>query len=78
MLIDRRYLLRSAAPALAAATLLPASAFAEAAKKKPGAVHPAARPIAVKDVNGLTVFSSGGRNVVALSGPEGAPRAAEP
>jgi len=71
MLIDRRYLLRSAAPALAAATLLPASAFAEVAKKKPGAVHPAARPIAVKDVNGLAVFDVGGCNVIALSGPDG-------
>lgn len=73
MLIDRRFLLRSAAPALAAAALLPASALAEAAKsgakKKP---HPAAaKAIGVKDVNGLTVFDVGGCNVIALQGPDG-------
>lgn len=73
MLIDRRFLLRSAAPALAAATLLPASAMAEVAKsgtakKKP---HAAAGAVGVKDVNGLTVFDVGGCNVVALAGPDG-------
>ena len=66
MLIDRRILLRSAGPALAAAALLPASAFA-AAEKKP---RPA--DITAKDANGLTVFSGPGGNVVALSGPDGA------
>ena len=73
MLIDRRFLLRSAAPALAAATLLPASAFADAAKKKPHAAAKAvgAKPIGVRDVNGLTVFDAGGCNVVALPGPDG-------
>lgn len=66
MLIDRRFLLRSAAPALAAASLLPASAFARDEKT--------ARPIdiTVKDVNGLTVLGGAGCNVVALAGPEGA------
>ena len=73
MLIDRRFLLRSAAPALAAATLLPASALAEAAKNKPHAAGPHAgtKAIGVKDVNGLTVFDAGGSNVVALPGPDG-------
>ena len=59
MLIDRRFLLRSGAPALAAASLFPASAFAQA-------------NITVKDVNGLAVFSGAGCNVVALPGPDGA------
>ncbi len=59
MLIDRRFLLRSGAPALAVASLLPASAFAQA-------------NIAVKDVGGLAVFSGAGCNVVALPGPDGA------
>jgi cyclase len=68
MLIDRRFLLRSAGPALAAATVLPASVFA-AEGKKPLAL---ARDIAVKDVSGLTVFDVGGCNVVALAGPDGA------
>ena len=58
MLINRRLLLRTSAPALAAA-LLPAHALAQA-------------NIAVKDVNGLTVFSGAGCNVVALAGPDGA------
>jgi glyoxylase-like metal-dependent hydrolase (beta-lactamase superfamily II) len=66
MLIHRRFLLRSAAPALAAAALLPASAFAAGQKKAP------ASPITTKDVNGLMLFSSGGCNIVALPGPEGA------
>jgi glyoxylase-like metal-dependent hydrolase (beta-lactamase superfamily II) len=63
MLVDRRFLL-AAAPAFAAATLLPESAFAQ---KK-------ARPaeISVKDVNGLTVFDAGGCNVIGLAGPDGA------
>lgn len=73
MLIDRRFLLRSAGPALAAA-LLPESVFAEAAKKTsahaPGSS--ATKSIAVTDVNGLTVFDAGGCNVIALPGPEGA------
>ena len=74
MLIDRRFILRSAAPTLAAA-LLPASAFAAAAKKKARA--PKGEPIinvdfSMKEVNGLTVFNVGGRNVVALAGPDGA------
>jgi cyclase len=77
MLVDRRFLLRSAGPALAAASLLPASAFAEIAKKKPSAAHAPAKPITVKDitvkdVNGLTIFGVGGCNVVALTGPDGA------
>ena len=72
MLIDRRYLLRSAAPALAAATLLPAAALAEVAKKKPGAAHAPSKPVTVKDVGGLAVFDVGGCNVVALAGPDGA------
>ncbi len=73
MLIDRRFLLRSAGPALAAATLLPASALAEAAKKKPHAAgpHNAAKAVGIKDVNGLMVFDAGGCNVVALPGPDG-------
>ena len=72
MLVDRRFFLRSAAPALATASLLPASAFADVAKKKPGAAHPAAKPVTAKDVNGLTVFDVGGCNVIALAGPDGA------
>ena len=71
MLIDRRFILRSAAPALAA-TLLPAAAFAEAAKKKPSAAHLPAKPVTARDVNGLTVFDVGGCNVIALAGPDGA------
>jgi glyoxylase-like metal-dependent hydrolase (beta-lactamase superfamily II) len=66
MLIDRRYLLRSAGPALAAASLLPASAFARDQKITRAA------EITAKDVNGLTVFSGAGCNVVALPGPDGA------
>jgi cyclase len=72
MLVDRRFFLRSAAPALAAASLLPDCAFAQAAKTKPGAAHVTAKDITVKDVNGLTVFGVGGCNVVALAGPDGA------
>lgn len=70
MLIHRRFLLRSAAQALAAASLLPVSAFAgdEKARAKPIT----AKDVTVKDVNGLTVFGIGGCNVVALPGPEGA------
>jgi glyoxylase-like metal-dependent hydrolase (beta-lactamase superfamily II) len=67
MLIDRRFLLRSAAPALAAAALLPASAFAQSDKQKKAP----AKAITAKDVNGLTVFSVNGCNVIALSGPDG-------
>jgi len=71
MLIDRRFLLRSAAPALAAASLLPASALAKTAKKARAArVTP--RDITVKDVNGLMVFGGAGCNVIALPGPDGA------
>jgi glyoxylase-like metal-dependent hydrolase (beta-lactamase superfamily II) len=75
MLVDRRFLLRSAAPALAAASLLPASAFAldrKVEKKKPRAPGLTVKDITVKDVNGLTVFSVGGCNVIALPGPDGA------
>ncbi|MGZ3273281.1 MAG: MBL fold metallo-hydrolase [Caulobacteraceae bacterium] len=83
MLVNRRFLLRSAGPALAAATLLPASALAAAGEKKghaparPAGHAPtgralAAKDISVKDVNGLTVFGVGGCNVVALAGPGGA------
>jgi glyoxylase-like metal-dependent hydrolase (beta-lactamase superfamily II) len=61
MLVDRRFLL-SAAPAFAAASLLPASALAQ---KRPAEV-------AAKDVNGLALFTAGGCNVVGLPGPEGA------
>jgi cyclase len=71
LLIDRRFILRSAGPALAA-TLLPASAFAEAAKKKPSAAHARSKPVTARDVNGLTVFDVGGCNVVGLAGPDGA------
>ncbi len=73
MLIDRRFLLRSAGPALAAAALLPASALAEAGKKKPHLTDPHGAPkaVGVKDVGGLTVFDVGGCNVVALPGPDG-------
>jgi cyclase len=73
MLIDRRFLLRSAGPALAAATLLPASALAQATKKKPhpAGPHASTKPVGVKDVNGLTVFDVGGNNVIALQGPDG-------
>jgi len=63
MLIDRRFLL-AAAPALAAASLLPESAFAQ--KKARTA------DVAVKDVNGLAVFDVGGCNVIGLAGPDGA------
>lgn len=74
MLIDRRFLLRSAGPALAAAALLPASAFAQKragkAENRPG--HAVAKAITAKDVNGLTVFDVGGCNVIALAGPDGA------
>jgi cyclase len=66
MLVDRRFLLRSAAPALAAASLLPAHAFAREEKR----AH--AGDITARDVNGLTVFGGAGCNVVALVGPEGA------
>ncbi len=66
MLINRRFLLRTGAPALAAASLLPAPVFA-AEQKKAGA-----RDITVRDVNGLAVFGGAGCNVVALPGPEGA------
>jgi len=65
MLVDRRFLLRRVPPALAAA-LLPASAFAKAAKTPPAA------QVAVKDVNGLTLFDVAGCNVIALPGPDGA------
>jgi cyclase len=65
MLVDRRFLLRSAGPALAAATLLPTHAFAQGAKAR-------AADITARDVNGLTVFSGAGCNVVALPGPDGA------
>ena len=72
MLIDRRFLLRSAAPALAAAALLPASALAQSAKqKKAPAKAVTAKDITVKDVNGLTVFTVAGCNVVALPGSDG-------
>jgi glyoxylase-like metal-dependent hydrolase (beta-lactamase superfamily II) len=74
MLIDRRFLLRSAGPALAAAALLPASALAQKkagkAEKAPG--HAAAKAVTAKDVNGLTVFDVGGCNVIALAGADGA------
>jgi glyoxylase-like metal-dependent hydrolase (beta-lactamase superfamily II) len=70
MLIDRRFLLRSAAPALAAAALLPSAALAEVAKKKPHAAG--AKAVGVRDVNGLTVFDVGGCNVIALTGPDSA------
>ena len=66
MLVDRRFFLRSTAPALAAASLLPASAFAKNGKKASSA------DVTVKDVNGLTVFGVSGCNVVALPGPDGA------
>jgi glyoxylase-like metal-dependent hydrolase (beta-lactamase superfamily II) len=73
MLIDRRFLLRSATPALAAAALLPASAFAQSDKqKKAPAKAVTTKDITVKDVNGLKVFTVGGCNVVALPGPDGA------
>jgi len=74
MLIDRRFLLRSAAPALAAAALLPASAFAQkkAGKAEKTPSRPVAKGITTKDVNGLTVFDVGGCNVIALAGPDGA------
>jgi cyclase len=68
MLIDRRFFLRSAAPALAAAALLPEAAFAQSGKPKKAP----AKAITVNDVNGLKVFSVGGCNVVALQGPDGA------
>jgi cyclase len=69
MLVDRRFLLRSAAPALAA--LLPASALARGHRKaRPADV--AAHDVTVRDVNGLTLFSVSGCNVLALPGPEGA------
>lgn len=68
MLIDRRFLLRGA-PALAAASLLPESAFA--LDKKTRTSHAATKEITVKDVNGLTVFSGPGGNAVALPGPDG-------
>jgi cyclase len=71
MLIDRRFLLRSAGPALAAATLLPASAFGRDGKTAP-ARRATAKDITVKAVNGLTVFTADGCNVVALAGPDGA------
>ena len=70
MLVDRRFLLRSAAPALAAAALLPASAFGRDGKT-PHSKDSKARDITVRDVNGLTVFSGSGCNVVALPGPDG-------
>ena len=54
-------------PALAAASLFPASAFA-AATKGAGA----SAPLTVKDVSGLTVIGGAGCNVVALAGPDGA------
>ena len=71
MLVDRRFLLRSAAPALAAASLLPASAFA-LDQKKARAPQVAAKDITARDVNGLMVFSALGCKVVALPGPDGA------
>jgi glyoxylase-like metal-dependent hydrolase (beta-lactamase superfamily II) len=58
MLVDRRFLLRGAA-----AALLPSAAFAQGQKKA---------VISVKDVNGLTLFSAPGWNVLALPGPGGA------
>jgi cyclase len=77
MHINRRFLLRSAAPALAAAALHPASAFAQ--KKAPAQDQAKAKTkaapahdVVVKDVNGLTVFSVGGCNVVSLAGAGGA------
>jgi len=66
MLINRRLLLRSGAPALAAAALLPAHAFAADPRRA------RASDIIVKDVNGLAVLSGAGCNVVALAGPDGA------
>jgi len=66
MLINRRFLLRSGAPALAAALLLPLPTFARDEKKA------RAGDITIKDVNGLAVFGGAGCNVVALPGPEGA------
>jgi len=74
MLIDRRFLLRSAVPALAAAALHPASAFAAA--KKPSARRSTEGIVdidfSVHDVNGLTLFQVAGCNVVGLPGPDGA------
>jgi glyoxylase-like metal-dependent hydrolase (beta-lactamase superfamily II) len=73
MLIDRRFLLRSAAPALAAAALSPASAFAQNKPPAKAAAKPApATGVSVKDLNGLTLFSVSGCNVLALAGPDGA------
>lgn len=66
MTIDRRFLLRAGAPALAAASLFPASGFAAQAKRV------RASDIVVKDANGLAVVSGAGCNVVALAGPDGA------
>lgn len=75
MQVDRRFLLRSAAPALAA-SLLPAAALAQTRAGKGGKAPPAApaagSAITARDVNGLTVFSVGGCNVIALKGPDGA------
>lgn len=67
MLIDRRFLL-GGAPALAAASLLPAAA--QTAGKTPSKARPA--EIKVKDANGLMLFDAGGCNVLALPGPDGA------
>jgi glyoxylase-like metal-dependent hydrolase (beta-lactamase superfamily II) len=69
MLVDRRFLLRSIPPALGAAALDPVSALAR--DQKASKTPPAAR-ITARDVNGLTVFSGAGCNVVALKGPDGA------
>lgn len=70
MRVDRRLFLSSAGPALAAAALLPASAFAQG-RKTAAAGATTAKDITVRDVNGLTLFGAGGRNVLALAGPEG-------
>jgi glyoxylase-like metal-dependent hydrolase (beta-lactamase superfamily II) len=70
MLVDRRFLLRSVPPALAAA-LLPATALAQGERKARAPDH-TAKAITTRDVNGLTLFSVAGCNVVALPGPEGA------
>jgi glyoxylase-like metal-dependent hydrolase (beta-lactamase superfamily II) len=75
MLVDRRFLLRSAGPALAAASLLPATAFARDEKTAPPKASKAreTKPhgVTAKDVSGLTVFDVGGCNVIALPGPDG-------
>jgi glyoxylase-like metal-dependent hydrolase (beta-lactamase superfamily II) len=70
MLVDRRFLLRSAAPALAAAALPPAAFGAD--KKAPAKAAAHSADVTVKDLNGLALFSAGGCNVVGLKGPDGA------